>query len=63
MLNVVNDKELEKQNFSNYNLRFADLNSIIEEETNMYTLTKEEEKDGVRSKILLPNSRVKRINN
>lgn len=63
LLNVVNDKELEKQNFSNYNLRFADLNSIIEEETNMYTLTKEEEKDGVRSKILLPNSRVKRINN
>ena len=41
-------------NFSEFNLRFADLNSVVEEELNMYSLTKEEEKNGVRSKILLP---------
>lgn len=53
LLNVINDKELSEQNFSQHNLRFADLNSVIEEELNMYTLTKESEIDGVRSKILL----------
>ena len=53
LLNVINDKDLSEQNFSQHNLRFADLNSVIEEELNMYTLTKESEIDGVRSKILL----------
>ena len=38
---------------SQYNLRFADLNSVIEEEMDMYALTKESGKDGIRSKILL----------
>lgn len=55
LLNIINDRELSEQNFSNYNLRFADLNGVIEEELNMYTLTKESEIDGVRSKILLRN--------
>lgn len=53
LLNIINDRNLSEQNFSQYNLRFADLNSVIEEEMDMYTLTKESEKDGVRSKILL----------
>lgn len=53
LLNIINDRELSEQNFSQYNLRFADLNSVIEEEMDMYTLTKESEKDGVRSKIFL----------
>lgn len=57
LLNIVNDKDLSEQNFSKYNLRFADLNSVIDEELGMYTLTKEEEKNGVRSKILLPEDR------
>lgn len=43
LLNVVNDTKLSEQEFSQYNLRFADLNSIIEEELNMYTLIKESE--------------------
>lgn len=55
LLNIINDKELSEQNFSQYNLRFADLNGVIEEEMNMYTLTKESEINGVRSKILLRN--------
>lgn len=55
LLNIINDKELSEQNFSNYNLRFADLDGVIEEEINMYELTKESEKNGIRSKILLPN--------
>ncbi len=53
LLNVINDKELSEQNFSEYNLRFADLNGVIEEEMYMYRLTKESEINGVRSKILL----------
>lgn len=53
LLNVINDQNLSEQNFSQYNLRFADLNGVIEEELNMYTLTKESEKNGVRGKILL----------
>lgn len=53
LLNIINDRELSEQNFSQYNLRFADLNSVIEEEMNMYALTKESGKDGVRSKVLL----------
>ncbi len=53
LLNIINDKELSEQNFSQYNLRFADLNGVIEEELNMYTLTKESEINGVRSKVLL----------
>ena len=54
LLSSINDNDLSEQNFSDYNLRFADLNSIIEEELNMYQLTKEEEtKSGVRSKVLL----------
>ena len=55
LLNVINDKELSEQNFSQYNLRFADLNGVIEEEMNMYALTKESEKNGVRGKVLLRN--------
>jgi len=58
LLSTINDNDLSEQNFSNYNLRFADLNSIIDEEMNMFNLTKdEEEKNGVRSKILLPKRR------
>lgn len=53
LLNVINDMALSEQNFSQYNLRFADLNSVIEEEMDMYALTKESGKDGIRSKILL----------
>lgn len=53
LLNIISDRNLSDQNFSQYNLRFADLNSVIDEEMDMYTLTKESEKDGVRSKILL----------
>ena len=55
LLNIINDKELSEQNFSQYNLRFADLNGVIEEEMNMYTLTKESEINGVRGKVLLRN--------
>lgn len=65
LLNIVNDRELESQNFSNYNLRFADLNSIIEEEVSIYKLTKnkeEKENNGIRSKILLPCNRIKKYN-
>ncbi len=53
LLNVINDRALSEQNFSQYNLRFADLNSVIGEEMDMYALTKESGKDGIRSKILL----------
>ena len=53
LLNIISDRNLSEQNFSQYNLRFADLNSVIEEEMDMYALTKESEKNGVRSKILL----------
>ena len=53
LLNVINDRELSEQNFSQHNLRFADLNSVISEELDMYKLTKESEINGVRSKILL----------
>lgn len=57
LLSTINDNDLSEQNFSSYNLRFSDINSIIDEELNMYSLTKEEEeeKNGVRSKVLLPN--------
>ena len=54
LLNTINNEKLSEQNFSKYNLRFADLSGIIEEEVNIYYLTKEEEKNGVRSKVLLP---------
>lgn len=54
LLSTINDNDLSEQNFSEYNLRFADLNSIIEEELNMYELTKEEKENGIRSKVLLP---------
>ena len=47
LLNIISDRNLSEQNFSQYNLRFADLNSVIEEELGMYTLTKESEKDGI----------------
>lgn len=57
LLNVVSDKNLSDQNFSQYNLRFADLNSVIDEELNMYKLTKESELNGVRGKILLRDGR------
>ncbi len=57
LLNIINDKELSEQNFSQYNLRFANLNGVIEEEMNMYALTKESEKNGVRSEILLRSKR------
>ena len=57
LLNIVNYKELSEQNFSQYNLRFADLTSVMNEELDMYALTKEEEKNGVRSKILLRQDR------
>ena len=53
LLNIISDKNLSEQNFSQYNLRFSDLNSVIDEELAMYTLTKESEKNGVRSKVLL----------
>ena len=54
LLSSINDNNLSEQNFSDYNLRFADINSIIEEELNMYDLTKKEENiNGVRNKILL----------
>ena len=42
LLSSINDNDLSEQNFSEHNLRFADLNSIIQEELNMYQLTKEE---------------------
>ena len=49
LLSSINDNDLSEQNFSEHNLRFADLNSIIEEEMNMYQLTKEEDNDnGIR---------------
>ena len=54
LLSSINDNDLSEQNFSEHNLRFADLNSIIEEEMNMYQLTKEEDNDnGIRGQILL----------
>ena len=40
LLSTINDNALAEQNFSNYNLRFADINSIMEEELNIYKLTK-----------------------
>lgn len=40
LLNIINDKDLSEQNFSQHNLRFSDLNSVVEEELNMYKLTK-----------------------
>ena len=42
LLNIISDRNLSEQNFSQYNLRFADLNSVIDEEMDMYTLTKGE---------------------
>ena len=59
LLNVVNDKDLSEQNFSKYNLRFADLNSVVDEELNMYRLTKESELNGVRGKVLLRDREVR----
>lgn len=59
LLNVVNDKDLSEQNFSKYNLRFADLNSVVDEELNMYRLTKESELNGVRGKVLLRDGEVR----
>lgn len=41
LLNIINDEKLSRQDFSNNNLRFADKNSIIEEECSVYALTKE----------------------
>lgn len=55
LLNIINDKELSEQNFSQYNLRFSDLNGVVEEEMNIFSLTKESELNGIRSKILLRN--------
>lgn len=59
LLNIINDKQLSEQNFSQYNLRFADLSSIMDEELYMYSLTKEVQRDGVRSKVLFRNGRIK----
>lgn len=42
LLNFVNDEQLSESDFSKYNLRFADLNSVLEEELNIYQLTKGE---------------------
>lgn len=42
LLNIISDRNLSERNFSQYNLRFADLNSVIDEEMDMYTLTKGE---------------------
>ena len=48
LLNQVTDLNFEDENFNEYNLRFADLNSIIEEEKEMFKLSKkEDEKNGV----------------
>lgn len=47
LLNLITDNELEAQNFSNYNLKFADIQSIIEEETSIYELTKGDSYNGV----------------
>ena len=47
LLNVINDNDLSEQNFSNYNLRFANLNDVVEEEINIYKLTKEMKKNGI----------------
>lgn len=42
LLSIISDKELEDENFSKYNLRFADINAIIEEEVSIFNITKEE---------------------
>lgn len=40
---MINDKKLAMQDFSNYDLRFADLNSVINEGLGIYKLTKKGE--------------------
>ena len=48
LLNKVTDLKYEEENFNDYNLRFADLYGIIEEEKEMFNLLKEEKKeDGI----------------
>ena len=50
LLNQVTDIKFEEENFNDYNLRFADLNSIIEEEKEMFELLKREgNNDGIRN--------------
>ena len=50
LLNQVTDLNFEDENFNEYNLRFADLNSIIEEEKEMFKLLKKEDvKNGIRN--------------
>ncbi len=42
IISSISDRNLEDENFSEYNLRFADINAIIEEEMSIFNITKEE---------------------
>jgi len=40
LLNTITNTDYEDENFTNYNLRFADINGIIEEEVEKFNLIK-----------------------
>lgn len=49
LLDQVTDLKFEEEDFNDYNLRFADLHGIIDEEKEMFQLLKKEEvEDGIR---------------
>lgn len=56
LLDDMNNKSFAEQNFSQYNLCFSNIDSVVEEEKNMYNLM-EEKYNGVRSKVLLSDRR------